>query len=150
MTRPRQPCCLKKPRKTIFGFNHQTLSIHARYSSQINTLIPNRRSRIGRQVLSVTEKEEVPVRPVFWVIFTPGTQRISKVQSLWVYEQSCPTLFSGSARECSFQQDLGHQLSSTICFRNSTEERKTTAGSQGQISSGHPTAVLWGRLEGQE
>lgn len=109
-------------------------------SSQINTLILNAIPLIGRQVLSVIEKEEVPVRPVFWVIFTSGTQRIRKVRCLYVYEQNCSTLFSGSDRKCSFQQDLGCQLSSTIGFRNPKEERKAMADSQGQISNGHPNS----------
>lgn len=44
MARCRQSCCLKKPRKTIFGFNHQKLSIYVQYSSQISTLIPKHHS----------------------------------------------------------------------------------------------------------
>lgn len=95
---------------------------------------------IGRQVLSVIEKKEVPVKPVFWVIFTSGTRRIRKVQCLYVYEQNCSTLFSGSDRKCSFQQDLGCQLNSTIGFGNPKEERKAMADSQGQISNGHPNS----------
>lgn len=89
-------------------------------------------------MLSVTEKEDVPARAIFWVIFTSGTWRIRKVQCLKVYEQNCSTLFSGRNRKCSFQKGLGCQLSSTTGFGNPMDKRKAMAGSQGQISSGHP------------
>lgn len=91
-----------------------------------------------KQVLSVTEKEEVPARAIFWVIFTSGTWRIRKVQCLKVYEQNHSTLFSCSNRKCSSQKGLGCQLSSTIGVGNPKDKRKATAGSQGQISSEHP------------
>lgn len=91
-----------------------------------------------KQVLSVTEKEEVPARAIFWVIFTSGTWRIRKVQCLNIYEQNRSTLFPCSNRKCSSQKGLGCQLSSTTGAGNPKDKRKAMAGSQGQISSGHP------------
>lgn len=58
--------------------------------SSLNSIPPS-----GKQVLSVTEKEEVPARAIFWVTVISGTWRIRKVQCLKVYEQNCSTLFSG-------------------------------------------------------
>lgn len=46
------------------------------------------------QVFSVTEKEWVPARPIFWVTATSGTPRIRKVQHLDIYEQSWSRLLS--------------------------------------------------------
>lgn len=93
-----------------------------------------------KQVLSVTENEEVPARTIFWVIFTSGTWRIRKVQCLKVYEQNHSTLFSCSNRKCSSQRSLGCQLSVTIGVGNPKDKRKAMAGSQGQVSSGHPNS----------
>lgn len=117
----------------IFLYMHNTAVKLA--PSSLNTIPLS-----GRQVLSVTEKEEVTARAVFWVIFTSGTWRIRKVQCLKVDEQNCSTLFASRNRKCSSQKGLGCQLSSMIGFGNPKDKRKATAGSQGQISSGHPNS----------
>lgn len=128
---PGRPSLVSTPKLFLYTYNTAVKST----LSSLNAI-----SLIGRQVLSVIEKEEVPVRPVFWVIFTSGTWRIKKVQCLYIYEQNCSTLFSGNNRKWSFQQGLDCQLSSTIGFGNPKEERKAMADSQGQISNGHPNS----------
>lgn len=119
-----------QPPKSLYIYIHNTAVKSA--PSSLNTILLS-----GRQVLSVTEKEQVPARAIFWVIFTSGTWRIKNIQCLKVYEQNCSTLFLGRNRKCSFQKGLDCQLSSMVGFGNPKDKRKVMAGSQGQISSGH-------------